>query len=79
MFSFAEPADAGRFAAGDMNARLAILGEFLPGFEPHAATNPANERSLSKLGFQIQAEWIATTMAVEKFLTAEFDTPVGVC
>jgi CTP synthase (UTP-ammonia lyase) len=43
-----------------MPASVAIIGEFTPTFEPHAATNTAIAHSCAALGVDIGSAWIST-------------------
>jgi CTP synthase (UTP-ammonia lyase) len=42
------------------HASVAILGEYTPTFEPHAATNAAISHSATKLEVNVQATWVST-------------------
>jgi CTP synthase (UTP-ammonia lyase) len=48
--------------------KLAILGEFTPGSETHAATNTAIEHSKKVLEIDLKASWISTEDISEKLL-----------
>jgi CTP synthase (UTP-ammonia lyase) len=43
-----------------MVASVAIIGEFDPEFEPHAATNAAIAHSSAALGLQLDSAWVST-------------------
>ncbi len=40
--------------------RVAILGEFMPTFKPHLATNAAIQHSRDALGIAIEGDWVTT-------------------
>lgn len=39
---------------------IALLGEFMPTFPPHVATNAAIDHARSSLGVEVRAEWVST-------------------
>ena len=39
---------------------VALVGEFMPSFPPHAKTNEAIDQMRSLLGLRISAEWVST-------------------
>jgi CTP synthase (UTP-ammonia lyase) len=43
-----------------MSASLAIIGEYTPSFEPHAATDSAIAHSCIALGIQLNSTWISS-------------------
>ena len=43
-----------------MKPRIAILGEYSPTFEPHAATDAAIAHSSSQLSLSVESSWITT-------------------
>ena len=43
-----------------MQKSVAIVGEYTPSFEPHAATNAAIAHSCAALGLDIASAWIST-------------------
>jgi CTP synthase (UTP-ammonia lyase) len=43
-----------------MTISLAIVGDFDPGFLPHAATNSAIRHAASALGLRVEERWLAT-------------------
>jgi CTP synthase (UTP-ammonia lyase) len=49
-----------------MKLQLAILGEFTPGFAPHAATNAAFAHSCAAHRLNISAEWVSTSAIDEQ-------------
>lgn len=48
--------------------RIGIIGEFDPGFPPHAATNEAVAHAEKQLGTGIACEWIGTDRITSEFL-----------
>jgi CTP synthase (UTP-ammonia lyase) len=44
-----------------MNKSVAIIGEYTPNFEPHAATNAAIDHSCAALGLRVDSSWVSTT------------------
>src|SRR3569623_216940 len=44
-----------------MPIRLAIIGDYAPEYEPHAATNAAIRHSCAALGFDVESTWLPTT------------------
>lgn len=44
---------------------VAIIGEYNPGFEPHAATNAAIAHSCAALSLQVDSAWISTAVIDE--------------
>ena len=51
--------------------RIALLGDYRPASELHAATSKAIEHSGRALGFDVQAEWIATD-SLEPAMLSQF-------
>lgn len=43
-----------------MSKSIALLGEYIPTFPPHASTNAAIEHSRKTLGVDMSADWIST-------------------
>ena len=43
-----------------MTTSIALLGEYIPTFAPHASTNAAIEHSRNRLGVDITATWVST-------------------
>ena len=57
-----------------MKPRIAILGEYKSGYEPHLATQAAIAHSGSKLGITIEGVWVST----EDIKDALFETYAGI-
>jgi CTP synthase (UTP-ammonia lyase) len=49
-----------------MKRQLAILGEFTPGFAPHASTNAAIAHSCAAGRLDVSAEWVSTSAIDER-------------
>lgn len=51
-----------------MSIRLAIIGDYSPEFEPHAATNKAIRHSCAALGLNVESTWLPTAEVDEALL-----------
>ena len=52
--------------------RIALIGEYDAGFEPHTYTEPSIQHSANKLDASVRSEWISTSELTKK-VVAEFD------